>query len=455
MLVAGTLGYTVAASRMGALKRAAPAGGPTVAGPPPRIVLVSLDSFRARSASFDQPAGVLAGFSDLARDSTVFTNCRATGERTQVAMMTVLTGVRPHRVFTHVHNALGYVQEGSIPGLAGHLAAAGYRSRWVTMKIAPDLLGFSGEFVEGRRHNQTLPANQFNVEAVLPVQEVSELWFARLLRHADPMQAGIANDVLATRESFRQAKAYLDAKPGRSFVWVHIGAPHLPYYDVPEQDLGGRLRPDAYRQVTYNGLRYARPEQIPHIERVYERYSRFVEAEFGLLLSQLRHDGQWEETLLIVVSDHGEEQRAGSMGHGTRTLAEDVTHVPLVIHRPRQAAPERIEALVGHEDVLPTVLAQVSPQRPAGLEGVNLFAGTPPARTLYSWGRYEHYTAREFPGDEIAAYDGRFKYVRDFTSGREGLFDLSRDPRAAHDVSRRHATELAALRERSARGMVP
>jgi arylsulfatase A-like enzyme len=75
-----------------------------------------------------------------------------------------------------------------------------------------------------------------------------------------------------------------------------------------------------------------------------------------MLLDRLARDGRLDDTLVILVSDHGEEfYEHGRFGH-YRTLFEEVVHVPLVIRWPAHFSPSRTRELVSLTDVAPTIL---------------------------------------------------------------------------------------------------
>lgn len=415
---------------------------------PRRIVLVSLDSLRAQSTSFNNPALATPALEALATTSTVFLNCRSAGDRTQVSMFTSLTGIAPEGVFPHVHNRMGYVQQGAFTGLAGHLKAAGYRAVYFTMKIEPGIFGIKAEFEGGRQNALFLPDNDFNGQAFVPMKEVGDWVWARLTRQRESGHGAIQHEVPATRHTFRLARTYLKAQTDPAFVWVHIGAPHLPYYDVPPADLGGTLHPSRYRQVTMGDGLAADAREMLEIERIYQRYTAFVDAELGLFLEGLQADGQWKDTMVVVMADHGESFELDGFPHARGRLSESVTHVPLLIHRAGQTTPRRVKDFVGHVDVVPTLLSQVYPRLPAGLTGLDLLADRPlPPRIVQSWGRYERFTERESKFEEIALYADHFKYVRDYMHGGERLYDLARDPYAQHDVAAAHPEVMARMRK--------
>ena len=104
----------------------------------------------------------------------------------------------------------------------------------------------------------------------------------------------------------------------------------------------------------------------------------FVDYNVGRILSQLRDEGELDNTLVIFTSDHGE--LLGDFGSfGKRCMLDPACRIPLIVRYPeRFAAGERCEHLSSTVDVLPTCLAtagiETSPEH-IGVDLANLAAG--------------------------------------------------------------------------------
>ncbi len=89
----------------------------------------------------------------------------------------------------------------------------------------------------------------------------------------------------------------------------------------------------------------------------YKNSLYFVDSLIGKLIANLKEQGEWDNTILIVTSDHGEEfgdTRATRFGHGSN-YSRYQTHVPLVIHWPgkeQRTYTHRTASI----DVAPTIL---------------------------------------------------------------------------------------------------
>jgi arylsulfatase A-like enzyme len=417
---------------------------------PKRIIMITFDALRYRSTSFATPdRQPTPGLRALGAEGTWYANCHAAGDRTLLSMPTILTGVRPHTFYDAVDNRGGYLREGLLTGLGGLLAPAGYRAHRSTMLVSPLHFGLSSEFSKGGVLNPVFEPLHFTNQGFIPLHLVAEYAMVGL---QETVPEAPVHPVLATRATFDRALELLRGESGRTYLWVHVGAPHAPYYDVPAEDLGGELHPERYAMVDDAQVRDADAPTLARQERVYEAYVRFADAELARFVRRLKAEGLWEESLVVVTADHGESFLPASRQHGNERLNEDITHVPLVIRAPGQRGDRRVDRPVAHEDIVPTILARVYGRSPTGLVGHDLF-GAPAAaeRVTYTWSAFYHRVELgQRARGSLAAYQGRTKFVASRLSG-EALYDLAADPHEQHDLSRIRPKTLAALKARARR----
>ena len=128
---------------------------------------------------------------------------------------------------------------------------------------------------------------------------------------------------------------------GPEFVWVHMLPPHSPYVRMPH--LVDRVpRMELPLRVQHSDLEpYYDPSVplSPELEQVfrtmYALNVAWADEKVGRLLGALRSSGQWDRTLLVVTSDHGEEFREyGQIAHGGN-LGRHQIEVPLLIKLPK------------------------------------------------------------------------------------------------------------------------
>ena len=238
---------------------------------------------------------------------------------------------------------------------------------------------------------------------------------------AFPSAAGMDMIQRPGSEVVDRALEWLQADSNRPFfAWVHLYDAHTPY-EAPEpfQSRFPRTRDGAYDAEIAS-----------------------ADAQVGRLVSALRADGRLDDTLVIVVADHGEMLgEHGELTHGF-FIYEAATHIPLVISGP--GVPARVVSdQVRIVDVAPTALSLLGIAVPKPVQGANLM---PLARGQHlglvahseSWYPRYHYGWSELR----AIQDERFKMIR---APRPELYDLATDPREERDRSTDNASRLDVL----------
>lgn len=156
---------------------------------------------------------------------------------------------------------------------------------------------------------------------------------------------------------------------------------------------------------------------------------RYGDAFLGELVDRYREAGLLENTVFVVLGDHGEAFGEHGLSLHDMVMYEEGLHVPLVIWGPPLGGRTgRIEGLRQNVDVLPTVLelvgATISGPPTAGY---SLLGPVPPDRVLYhsSWRSYRAMARRQ----------GVHKLIERFHDGPPLVFDLVADPEERRSVA--------------------
>ncbi len=179
----------------------------------------------------------------------------------------------------------------------------------------------------------------------------------------------------------------------------------------------------------------SRPHRRAH--RAYLAQLAFIDEQIGRLmrrLKQLKLDGN---TWIVFASDHGEQLGDHHLWR-KGTALEGSALVPLIVRPPGGAQVQRSvrqDAAVSLTDLMPTILELLGRDPGPGLDGASLAplirGGSAPERDCIAM---EHSTSSAMGGWQ-ALTDGCEKYIWLTQSGRELLFDLSRDPQELYDLS--------------------
>ncbi len=154
------------------------------------------------------------------------------------------------------------------------------------------------------------------------------------------------------------------------FIFLHMWDVHYDYN--PPSPYDRMFDPDYTGSITsenFEGNRAINPKMDPrdleHIVALYDGEIRYTDEYLGRLFDFLRERGLFDETLVTVTADHGDEFfEHGKKGH-RRTLYDEVLLVPLIMRLPgRIPAGKVVTEQVRLLDVAPTLLALAGVQPP-------------------------------------------------------------------------------------------
>ncbi len=244
-----------------------------------------------------------------------------------------------------------------------------------------------------------------------------------------------------------------DNRERRFFLWVHYMDPHEPYEPpagfVPrdkEPYLGAFQATSGYLEQTKS--RVLTGADVRQLQRLYDGEIQYVDHHLGCLLGAVDSLGLTDSTLVVLVSDHGEEfLEHGDLGHG-QTVHEEHLRVPLIIRCPALLpAGVRVPATVRLIDVLPTVLQLlgIEPSRP--MQGSNLMD----VLAIPGDGRRSCFAeANRSFHPQKALQEGPYKLIVDPLLGQLQVYDLARDSLEQTDLSERMPALVDELSEKLA-----
>jgi len=402
------------------------AAGKEAGDSPANVLIISLDTLRAdRMSGYGNSRFTTAQIDRrLIRRGTQFSVARTSSPWTLPAHFSLMTGIDTIQEDVNLPGRLPR----NVATLAGQLKRAGYRTAAITGGgyVAPEW-GFDRGF-----------------------------------------------DLYATETDLGEAVTYaLDVtrQSGASpfFLFLHTYETHAPY--TPREPYISQYEPKPYRgalQATTeellrvnNGIIPVTDEDVDHLKALYDSGVAYTDHQIGRLLSALTGFGLEDRTIVVLLSDHGEEfVDHGSLDHG-RSLYEELLRIPLTFCQPgRIASGVTIDEPVSLVDVFPTILELAGVDRPAGLSGCSL-AGllvgnhsdcSLPERITAAVVTYPFYGDRKY-----ALLQGGRKVIFHPDDGREEYFDLENDPQEANAgngaaVDERNRVLMAMLKQRLAAG---
>jgi arylsulfatase A-like enzyme len=219
------------------------------------------------------------------------------------------------------------------------------------------------------------------------------------------------------------------------FLYLHYMDPHSPYGSPHEKAFvdpaysGPFTGEHAQLDEVLEGRLKADDADRRHLEALYDQDILHWDRAFGKLLQVLKENRLLENTMVIVVSDHGEEfLEHGGLLHGY-TLYREQLHVPFLLFTPGRAHVE-VEATSRNIDLLPTILELLEIPAPAELQGTSLVP-LMEGRTLGELPVLAQTGIRAAKTTKVRAFQvGGWKYIENlYPEDRPGeLYDLTADP---------------------------
>ncbi len=309
------------------------------------VIILMVDTLRADHLGYHgYGRPTTPGLDRFAEKSSAFMSHFSHASRTGPSVASLFTSlhVRSHGVVNPIGQWDGKgVLEESRTTLAEILSAAGYSCRAVVSN--PNVYHMYG-FAQG-------------FEAYHPVP-----------LHSD---AGRINAMAI------QQLAGMKEKP--FFLYLHYMDPHSPYSAPPA--FGRAFSDDKYAgfltgehsqidRILRGEIRTTRADE-KHLVDLYDQEVRYWDWEFGRLTGFLEESGLLENTVVVVVSDHGEEFfEHGGVLHGY-TLYGEQLRVPLVVWAPG-FLPRKVGGVTRNIDVLPTILDLLDLPVPREIQGESL-----------------------------------------------------------------------------------
>jgi arylsulfatase A-like enzyme len=214
--------------------------------------------------------------------------------------------------------------------------------------------------------------------------------------------------------------------------------PHEPW-SPPEEFV--RLYADpSYRGANPGTARYARADtyldepEVRQMRAVYAAALTIADKWLGEFLARFRDLGLHENTVVILVSDHGLLLGdRGWTGKIAQELHPELIQVPcIMVHPEDKAAGTTSSWFASTHDVAPTLMAMAGVPAPAGMDGQDLsplFDGEElPERPFAYGGYFNHFFVR----------NDHWSYVADNRGEGRQLYDLTLDPAESTDVAPDH-----------------
>jgi arylsulfatase A-like enzyme len=229
-------------------------------------------------------------------------------------------------------------------------------------------------------------------------------------------------------------------KDDRFFLFLHYMDVHDPYFEHPYDGRG----------IARVSSKWPDAHQAEEMKRLYRGEIEYLDEAVGDLIAHLESLGVWDDTLVVLTADHGEEfYEHEGWWHGL-TLYEEQIHVPLLL---KPAAGQTLPAdtrMARLIDVVPTLIEVAGAEPTERMQGVSLYVGEADRAAKDR----QHFAEEDHEGnvlfsltDEqmnklIVANPGNHRKLPETS-----YFELSSDPHERHNLADAHAARVAQLRD--------
>jgi arylsulfatase A-like enzyme len=175
-----------------------------------------------------------------------------------------------------------------------------------------------------------------------------------------------------------------------------------------------------------------------HVRALYDSNVSYQDDLLGKLVEKLQGWGIWDQTMLIVTADHGDEQwEEGRVGHGG-SERETLLHVPLLVHYPALFPTARVVEGAEAIDIVPTLADALGVATDPEWQGTSLIPVANGAAGGYPW--------MSFSSQYESVHAGRIGHwkAKIFGPSTPKLFDLAKDPDERKDVYGTPQAEIGA-----------
>lgn len=392
-------------------------GEGAVSGGKPDVIIYLIDALRAdHMGVYGYARDTTPNIDALAEDGVVFEEAYAPAPWTAPSVASLMTGLNPQR---HGVQAPLHRLPAHLPVLGEYLQKIGYHT---TAVVTNPFVSGSWGFARG-------------FDSFYDLGATAERWQAT--------RANRVNSIVFDHMQRSPQRPY--------FLYCHTIDPHGPNDPPPPYDT---LFTDApVPGVIAGGLTSATsPAALENMKALYDSEIYFNDLQFGKLIEKLRQEGSYDDALIIVLADHGEEHLDHGIGGHGRQLFNEVLRIPLVIKLPGNLhAGTRVRYRASLIDIVPTVLSALGVEPPPEIEGMDLtqvigtgYSDTGERPLFFDLNRPHHDGVLHVARSVIL---GPHKYIEALLPHREiMLFDLEQDPGERNnllDAQPERASELA------------
>jgi len=239
---------------------------------------------------------------------------------------------------------------------------------------------------------------------------------------------------------FDEAISWLESNANEKFfLWIDTFEPHEPWCPVPPYD--------TMYQEGYEGKYIPMPmgpssdwmteEDVKHVHALYAGDTTHTDQQVGVLMNKIDELGLRDDTLIILISDHGEPlAEHGTIRKYNVPVYEELARMVWIMSKPG-LVPEGVvsDALVQNTDFTPTILDMLNIEPPAnyGMDGVSLLPLLNGEKEAV-----REYVYNGAFGLRASIVNHHWKFINNRGEKANELFDRRNDPLELENLAEQH-----------------
>lgn len=423
-------------------------------GEKPNVLILVIDALRAdRVDLYGNQRNLTPNIDKYSSKGTVFLNTLANSSWTKPSVMSYFTSRYPG--MNPLHDFDDRAPD-TLATLAERMREAGYYTRAIS-----ENLNVSEKYNYHQGFTDFITNEGFDGKQLLfPSHMVSRIYpyiveIGYLMGLEDDGDGATSNSAVIPWLKANKDKQY--------FMYVHYMGPHFPYYPLQRRySRKGVLQPIDIILLKYlhspDAGSLLSQETIKVVKDRYDDEVYDSDRIVGEVFRALDEIGGWDNTIVILTSDHGEEFLEHGMGDHGNSMFNELLKLPLIVWLPKNANKvERVEERVQLLDLPPTIYDICGIDVSEKLEGVSLLPLISDDSLQYGgWGR--GYYGEVQPFRKLKRADWIYAYMKDnyklikntFTSELKDpnyrLFDLTVDSGETVNVRVKHPEVVLQLK---------
>ncbi len=232
-------------------------------------------------------------------------------------------------------------------------------------------------------------------------------------------------------------------------IWTGFPDPHSPF--VPPKELAEEFETHDVSQSKCSSTiidnkpsalsrKYKKQKEkqgdkhndyITRTKQYTDALNHLIDINVGKIIKTLKDLGEWDNTILIFTSDHGDWLGDWDMTGKGAACCKSLNHVPMIGHFPKNNFPSRVKTTISNVDILPTLCDLTQIETENNMQGESI-------KKILEKGRdnpvmVQHYSPKT-NRNNISIYDDNFRFTWYTETNEKELYNHSTDPNELHNL---------------------